>query len=220
MTDFNASYIGLRLDILKYVVGKNNVVLDVGCATGTNGRYLLENKLATIVYGIEFQKEMAIEAAKSNTRIFQGNIENIEFRKVILTESPQFDYILFGDILEHLIDPENVLKELTKNLKPGGKVIISLPNVAHIELFVQVYIKGTWPKNPRGIFDRTHLRWFTRKDAFLMVENCSLKVIKHERNFRARDAIGSTFNWKYKMIKWLNKDWATFQHILICTNEI
>ena len=220
MIDFNTSYIGLRLDILKYVVGKNNVVLDVGCATGTNGRYLLENKLATIVYGIEFQKEMAIEAAKSNTRIFQGNIENIEFRKVILTESPQFDYILFGDILEHLIDPENVLKELTKNLKPGGKVIISLPNVAHIELFVQVYIKGTWPKNPRGIFDRTHLRWFTRKDAFLMVENCSLKVIKHERNFRARDAIGSTFNWKYKMIKWLNKDWVTFQHILICTNEI
>lgn len=220
MTDFNASYTGLRLDILKYVVGKNNVVLDVGCATGTNGRYMLENKLATIVYGIEFQKEMAIEAAKSITKIFQGNLDNIEFRKVILTESPQFDYILFGDILEHLNDPENVLKELTKNLKPGGKVIISLPNVAHIELFVQVYIKGTWPKNQRGIFDRTHLRWFTRKDAFLMVENCSLKVIKYERNFRARDAIGSTFNWKYKMLKWLNKDWVTFQHILICTNEI
>jgi len=220
MTDFNASYTGFRLDILKYVVGKNNVVLDVGCATGTNGRYMLENKLATIVYGIEFQKEMAIEAAKSNTKIFQGNLDNIEFRKVILSESPQFDYILFGDILEHLNDPENVLKELTKNLKPGGKVIISLPNVAHIELFVQVYIKGTWPKNLRGIFDRTHLRWFTRKDAFLMVENCSLKVIKYKRNFRARDAIGSTFNWKYKMIKWLNKDWVTFQHILICTNEI
>jgi 2-polyprenyl-3-methyl-5-hydroxy-6-metoxy-1,4-benzoquinol methylase len=220
MIDFNTSYIGLRLDILKYVVGKNNVVLDVGCATGTNGRYMLENKLARIVYGIEFQKGMAIEAAKSNTKIFQGNLDNIEFRKVILTESPQFDYILFGDILEHLIDPENVLKELTKNLKPGGKVIISLPNVAHIELFVQVYIKGTWPKNPRGIFDCTHLRWFTRKDANLLVENCSLKVIKYERNFRARDRIGSTFNWKYKMIKWLNKDWVTFQHILICTNEI
>ncbi len=220
MTNFNVSYIGLRLDILKYVVGENNVVLDVGCATGTNGRYMLENKLATIVYGIEFQKEMAIQAAKSNTKIFQGDLDNIEFRRAILTESPQFDYILFGDILEHLIDPENVLKELTKSLKPGGKIIISLPNVAHVELFIQVYIKGTWPKNPRGIFDRTHLRWFTRKDAFLLVENCSLKVMKYERNFRARDAIGSTFNWKYKMVKWINKDWVTFQHILVCTNEI
>lgn len=218
MTDFNASYVGLRPDILKFVKAENNVILDVGCANGTNGGYMLQNNLAISVYGIEFDKKMAIEAATKNTKIFQGDLNDVVFRMSVLTESPEFDYILFGDILEHLINPEKVLEDLIKNLKPGGKVIISLPNIAHIELLIQVFFRGTWPRNLRGIFDRTHLRWFTRKDAFSMVNNCGLSVFKYERVFRSRDAIGSTFNWKYKLIKWVNKDWVTFQHILICTN--
>jgi 2-polyprenyl-3-methyl-5-hydroxy-6-metoxy-1,4-benzoquinol methylase len=219
MTDFNSSYIGVRQDILKYIVGENIVVLDVGCATGKNGMFLLENKIATKVYGIEFHKEMANEAKLNNTRVFQGDLNLIEFRNEIISESPQFNYILFGDILEHLYEPQTVLKELSKKLKPNGQIIISLPNIAHIELFIQIYIKGTWPKNSRGIFDRTHIRWFTRRDAFTMVENCDLKVLKYERKFRARDALGSSFNWKYEIIKFLKKDWVTFQHILICNYE-
>lgn len=219
MTNYNASYIGLRQDILKHIIGENIVVMDVGCANGNNGKFLLENNIVTKVYGVEFHMEMANEARLNNTRVFQGDLNSIKFRNEIISESPQFDYILFGDILEHLYDPQTVLKELTEKLKPSGQVIISLPNIAHLELFIQIYIKGTWPKNLRGIFDRTHIRWFTRKDAFAMVEECGLKVTKYERNFRARDAIGSTFNWKYNMIKFIKKDWVTFQHILICNCE-
>lgn len=216
MTNYNSSYTGVRQDILKYIVGDDIVVLDVGCATGENGKFLLENKIVAQVYGIEFHREMANEARLNNTLVYQGDLNSVKFRKEVILESPQFDYILFGDILEHLYDPQTVLKELTKKLKPKGKIIISLPNIAHIELFIQIYIKGTWPTNPRGIFDKTHIRWFTRKDAFTMVEECGLKVFKYERKFRARDAIGSTFNWKFNIIKFLKKDWVTFQHILIC----
>lgn len=219
MTDFNSSYIGVRHDILKYIIGDNVVVLDVGCATGNNGVFLLENKIALKVYGIEFHKEMAAEAKLNNICVFQGDLNLIEFRNKIISDSPKFDYILFGDILEHLYEPQTVLKELSEKLKPNGQIIISLPNIAHIELFIQIFIKGTWPKNPRGIFDRTHIRWFTRRDAFAMIEECGLKVIRYERNFRARDAIGSSFDWKYNIIKFIKKDWVTFQHILICNRE-
>lgn len=216
MTEFNNSYIGLRKDILKFLEGNDNSVLDVGCATGTNGDFLLKNKIATQVYGIEYDSQMAAIASKRNTKVFQGDLNDAIFRREILSNSPLFDYILFADILEHLYEPETVLLELKNRLKPEGKIIISLPNVAHIETFIQVYIKGTWPKNSRGIFDKTHLRWFTKKDAFSMIEACGLKVIKYERKFRARDAIGSQFNWKHSFLKILNKDWFTFQHLICC----
>lgn len=216
MNEFNSSYIGLRQDVLKFLEGENNIVLDVGCATGTNGEFLLNNKVASKVYGIEYDTEMAEIASQSNTKVYQGDLNDAVFRKEILSSSPLFDYILFADILEHLYEPERVLLELKNKLKPEGKIIISLPNVAHIETFIQVYIKGTWPKNPRGIFDKTHVRWFTKKDAFAMIGACGLQVIDYHRKFRARDAIGSQFNWKHIFLKFLNKDWVTFQHIIYC----
>jgi len=121
--------------------------------------------------------------------------------------------------LEHLNNPLQVLKELKELLKSNGKIIISLPNIAHIELFIQIYIKGTWPKNERGIFDKTHLRWFTRKDVFELITASGLKLITYERKFRSRDAIGSKFSWKYKLLKIISKDLVTFQHIIVCSHE-
>ena len=219
MPQFNPSYTGLRKDIIEHIHGENNVILDVGCATGINGKYLLKEKKALSAYGIEYNEEMALIASESNTKIFQGDLNNFSFRKDIVRSTPEFDYIFFADILEHLIEPEMVLKDLLVKLKPNGRVIISLPNVSHIETFIQVYLKGTWPKNTRGIFDKTHLRWFTKKDAFVMVENVGLKVVEYIPKFRARDAIGSQFNWKYNLVKMINKDWVIFQHILICSHE-
>ncbi len=216
MTEFNSSYIGLREDILKYVEGDKNIVLDVGCATGSNGEFLLNEGIALETFGIEYDSDMAKVAAKKNTKLFQGDLNDANFRKLILAESPMFDYILFADVLEHLINPEDILLELKGKLKKNGKIVISLPNVAHIETFIQLYVKKTWPKNKRGIFDGTHLRWFTKKDAFNLVEECGLSVDIYEPKFRARDAIGSKFNWKLNIIKAINKEWVTFQHILIC----
>ncbi|WP_324721933.1 class I SAM-dependent methyltransferase [Salinimicrobium sp. HB62] len=219
MQSFNASYTGLRGDLLKYIKNKDNVILDVGCATGENGAYLLRNRLAKEVYGIEFGEGMVYEASHKINKVFHGDLNELSFRQKVVDESPLFDYILFGDILEHLVYPEHVFKDICKLLKPDGKVVISVPNISHIELFIQVYIKGTWPLNSRGIFDKTHLRWFTKKDICGLMRNCGIKVVKYERKLRARDSLNSTFNLKYKLIKMINKDWVTFQHILVGTSE-
>ena len=215
---FNASYVGLRQDIISHIDGNNNLILDVGCSSGTNGSFLLKSNKAKKVYGIEYSKEMSESAAENGLVTYCGDLNNIEFRRKIIAELPPFDFIIFGDILEHLIDPEEVLKEFSQKLRLGGKIIISLPNIAHIELLIQVFLKGTWPRNKRGIFDKTHLRWFTRKDAFEMLGKAGLYVLKYDRNFRARDFIGSEFNWKYKILRLLNKDWVTFQYIIIASN--
>ena len=70
--------------------------------------------------------------------------------------------------------------------------------------------------NERGIFDKTHLRWFTRKDVWSLVKLADLEMVTYERKFRARDAKGSRFNWKSKLLKLINKDLVTFQHIVVC----
>lgn len=216
---YNKSYIGLRLDLLKYIKGESKTILDVGCALGMSGHYLLENKIAATVYGIEFNEKMASEAEENITKVFCGDLNDGNFREEVIKESPSFDYIIFGDILEHLYDPLKVLIELKTLLKPNGQLIISLPNIGHIELFIQVYIKGTWPMNERGIFDKTHIRWFTRKDVFQLAKSANLDVVNYERKLRARDAIGSKFNWKTKILKRINKDLVTFQHIIVCEHE-
>lgn len=217
--DYNQSYIGLRKDLIKYIPSGDHVILDVGCALGINGKYLLDNKFANIVVGIEYNENMAQEASIHNSKVFCGDLNESEFRKLVLDANYAFDYIIFGDILEHLNSPSIVLRELKSKLKPNGQIIISLPNIGHIELFIQVFIKGTWPKNERGIFDKTHLSWFTRKDVFSLAESADLDVITYERKFRARDAIGSKFDWKTKLLKRISKDLVTFQHIIVCKHD-
>jgi 2-polyprenyl-3-methyl-5-hydroxy-6-metoxy-1,4-benzoquinol methylase len=214
--NYNQSYIGLRKDIIKYIIGESNKVLDVGCALGVNGKYLLDNNIANEVVGIEFDEKMAQEASKHNSKMFCGDLNDDKFVETVLKANDTFDYILFGDILEHLLDPQKVLTDLKSQLKKNGKIIISLPNIAHVELFIQVFIKGSWPNNERGIFDKTHLRWFTRKDVFSLAKKSSLEVITYERIFRSRDAIGSKFDFKAKLLKFINKDLVTFQHIIVC----
>lgn len=216
MNEFNQSYISLRKDIIKYIQGESNIVLDVGCALGINGKYLLDNNYASEVVGIEYDQNMAQQASENNTKVFCGDLNDSRFRESILNANYTYDYILFGDILEHLYDPLKVLAELKTMLKPQGQIIISLPNIGHIELFIQVFIRGTWPKNDRGIFDKTHLRWFTRKDVFNLVKSANLEVVNYERKFRARDAKGSKFTWKTKLLRRMNKDLVTFQHLLVC----
>jgi 2-polyprenyl-3-methyl-5-hydroxy-6-metoxy-1,4-benzoquinol methylase len=216
---YNASYIGLRKDLLKHVQKKSNFVLDIGCATGTTGKYLLDNNISEVVYGVEFSKEMADDAQKIYKNVFCGDLNDKNFRKKIIQEMPLFDCIIFGDILEHLYNPIEVLNDFKSILNKRGRIIISLPNIRHIELFIQVYINGTFPQNKRGIFDETHLRWFTKKDCHNMLKSCNLKLIVYDRNLRARDEIGSKFNWKYNIIKFISQDLVTFQHILVCEHE-
>lgn len=215
---FNKSYIGLRKDLLKFINGSNLVVLDVGCATGINGKYLKDNNIAKDVVGVEYDTSMANVASESIDTVFCGDLNDINFRKEIQNFKKNYDYIIFGDILEHLLDPIQVLGDFKDLLSINGKVIISVPNIGHLELFIQVFIKGKWPQNERGIFDKTHLRWFTYTNVIEMINECDLKLDRYDPSTRARDT-SSTYNWKLKLLKLINPKWFIFQHQLVCSKK-
>lgn len=216
MNKLNESYIGLRKDLLQFINGQGLNVLDVGCAIGVNGDYLKNTGTASWVTGVEYDSDMAIQADKCCDRVFCGDLNDNQFIEEILSDDKTFDVIIFGDILEHLYAPQDVLKKLVSKLTKNGTVIISLPNIRHIELLIQVYLKGTWPKNERGIFDKTHLRWFTYKDVVKMIESCGLQLIEYNPSYRYRDSFNSKSKFILKIIKFFFPKLFIFQHKLLC----
>jgi len=218
MSSLNSSYIGLRKDILRHINRKSSIVLDIGCAIGENGRYLLNNNLASKVIGIEINSAMAEVSREKLTQVIVGNIESQD----VIDQLPKgllYDYIILGDVLEHLNQPWDLLKDLSGLLNVDGEIIISLPNIQHIDVFIHVFIKGVWPLNERGIFDKTHLRWFTHKNIINVVNSSDLRVVNIYRNFRFRDRQGSKFPFYGIFLKMLFKNLYTHQYIVVCKKK-
>lgn len=101
-----------------------------------------------------------------------------------------FNHAIFGDVLEHLLDPESVVRQAADRLVSGGTLLACIPNVQHWSVFVQL-IRGKWPRQDSGLFDRTHIRWFTLNDMVELMEQAGL-VVEHvtARSFEAADSIG------------------------------
>lgn len=216
--NFNASYVSLRKDLVKLVNGKNMSVLDVGCATGVNGKYLLDQSIASKVIGIEYDAEMATKAADSYEKVYVGDLNTEGFLNEVKSIEDKFDYIICGDVLEHLLHVDVMLKILKEKLKDNGKLIISVPNIQHIETFIQVYMNGYWPRNERGIFDKTHVTWFTKKNLYEFIDNAGLIVTKYQPKYRGRDDVQSKLSWLQSALR-INIKWFVFQHIAVCEKK-
>lgn len=217
MDNFNKSYTGIRYDLLKHVQGNNISILDIGCATGANSAFLRDRNQISYSEGIEINPEMAGQAKQNMDKVIVGDIEQISVLSQLSERG--FDFIIIGDVLEHLKDPWYILGELVKKLKPQGKIIFSIPNIRHIDVFIHVFIKGYWPYNERGIFDKTHIRMFTKHNINTLIDSANLSLVSLDKNFRYRDAIGSEFPFYGFLLKALLPDFYTFQYIVTCEKQ-
>jgi 2-polyprenyl-3-methyl-5-hydroxy-6-metoxy-1,4-benzoquinol methylase len=183
MTDSspNPAYIGLRRDLIDLMPAAVSRVLDVGCAQGAMGRYLKQTYGAE-VWGIEYDEGMLPEAQKHLTGVWKGDLN-----RQSITSFPHetvYDLILFGDILEHLMDPWTVLREAGSLLKKDGHIITSIPNVNHFSTLFSLLFLQKWPYRKRGIHDRTHMRFFSRRNLTGLFRDAGLKVVREKRNLR------------------------------------
>ena len=136
-----------------------STVLDVGCAVGVLGQYLTEQQGCN-VDGIEGNAEAAKIAQPFYRRIMVTDLESADLRQLL--EGIRYDRIVCADVLEHLRDPGQVLQRLKGHLTPDGKILISIPNIGHISVFLEL-LSGDFRYREEGLLDRTHLRFFTRK---------------------------------------------------------
>lgn len=163
-----------RVIALNYIE-KNATVLDVGCACGDLGN-VLKKERDCIVYGMEYNKG-SIEIAKktkSFEEIFQLDLNNFDINDYAQLEN-KLDYIVFGDVLEHVIDPQNILKSFKKLLKRDGYFIVSLPNIAHASIKAGL-LNDEFEYGDVGLLDRTHLRLFTYKSIATFLSEIYLEI--------------------------------------------
>ena len=155
-------------------------VLDVGCAEGYLARALVERGCSVV--GVEYDRRAAEVAREVCPQVVVGDVEDPKVRAQV--DGP-FDRVLFGDVLEHVRDPAAVLRWAARLLAPDGRAVVSLPNIAHWSARRQL-LRGRFPQEDHGLFDRTHLRFFTRATARELVESAGLAV--ESRGVRARGA--------------------------------
>lgn len=161
--------------LLMNEVPSNVKVLEVGTASGYLGEYMHKEKNCE-VWGIEPVKELYNEALNYGyIKLFNQTAEG--FINQNDPEGQKFDVILLGDVLEHMPYPDAVLKGLKKFLKPEGKFVISMPNIAHYSIRIALLL-GRWDMADSGILDRTHLRFYTLDSAQKMIASCGLKIEK------------------------------------------
>ncbi|NMM17448.1 MAG: methyltransferase domain-containing protein [Cellulomonas sp.] len=186
------------------LVGINKSVLDVGCATGYLARALVERGCA--VTGVEYELEAAALARPSLVELIVADLNDVELADQL--DGKTFDSIVFGDVLEHLADPDRVLKSATKLLAPGGSVVISVPNVTHGSLRLAL-LQGRWDYRDSGLLDRTHVRFFTRESALAMVRSAGL-VVTHLWA-TVLDPLGCEVEIDADQLPWAVVDWVRHQ---------
>lgn len=164
----------VRIDLLKFIdVKKGNKVLEVGAGGGDTLVAAKEKGLADYAVGIELNSVPGShQDSKLIDRFIFGNIETMD---IDLPEG-HFDYILIGDVLEHLIDPWKAIQKIQRYLAPGGKMIVSIPNFRHFSALSQIYLKGSFAYTGFGLFDRTHLRFFCKADMIQMFSIPQLSI--------------------------------------------
>lgn len=149
-------------------------VLDVGCATGYLAAELARRGCR--VTGVEADPVVAERARAHCEAVVVGDIEADVTRSALAALAP-FDVVLCGDVLEHLRDPWSALRALAGLAVPGGRVALSVPNVAHWT-GRRAMARGRFEYAEHGLFDRTHLRFFTRASARDLAQRAGLRVLE------------------------------------------
>jgi SAM-dependent methyltransferase len=143
-------------DLLDRLPLEARTLLDVGCGSGALSRDYKRRNPAAKVFGIEIDATVARLAAQRMGEVAVGDVE----ANPLPFGETRFDCIIYGDILEHLRDPWAVLNAQLPYLTENGTVLVCVPNADHWS-FAARLLKGTFAYEDQGLFDRTHLRWFS-----------------------------------------------------------
>jgi methionine biosynthesis protein MetW len=145
-------------------------VLDVGCGTGAVTLVANRGK-DNEVWGIEPDPERAALAGARGINVTRGTLDHAFVRR-----HQPFDVVMLADVLEHVPAPAKLLGLAASALRPGGLVLLSVPNVAHWTMRLHL-LRGRFDYSDTGIRDATHLRWFTKTTIRALVQGCGLDVL-------------------------------------------
>jgi SAM-dependent methyltransferase len=197
--------------------GNKRRLLDVGAADGYLAQLFIERGFE--VTCVEGNPILAARAREKCASVLVSDL-NHEVPSI----SGPYDVVVYGDILEHLQDPLNVLVQLNRSLARDGVVLISVPNVAHLWIRMQLML-GNFDYAERGILDRTHLRFFTLKSFKGFIQDAGLSLDKMYATPVPLPLIvperyqGVLFNFLHRLNATAARAWKTmlaYQFVAVC----
>ena len=165
-------------------------VLDVGAGAGNTLKWLKSLFPNAETTGVEINESLRDELEQNVDIAIIGPIGNC------FTQLKTYDLILLLDVLEHVPDPLGTLQKLAGLLRPGGHVIVSLPNISHLSVSVPLLLRRRFAYQNAGILDRTHLTFF--------VEDTAVKLLNDAKLLVTDGLISGLTGPKAKLLDWLS----------------
>jgi uncharacterized protein (DUF3084 family)/2-polyprenyl-3-methyl-5-hydroxy-6-metoxy-1,4-benzoquinol methylase len=162
--------------LLKHIQPKSTV-LEFGCYEGEMSK-ILKEKYQCKVYGIEINRKAAQKAERQVDQLVVGDMEKINLANHF--EVKMFDTFIFGDVLEHLIEPDGLLRRARPFLKDDGFILASLPNVGYAGIIFDL-LQGEFNYSKEGLLDRSHIRFFTKDEVYYLFERTGFYVSNLDR---------------------------------------
>jgi O-antigen biosynthesis protein len=166
--EYNARPHGSQEKLVALVDGATSV-LDVGCSTGYLAKRMQERGASVI--GLDVEERAAAEARRFCEDVYVGDVETME----LPFEPGRFDAIVCGDLIEHLRDPQAFLTRVRPLLRPGGRLVLSTPNIANWAMRLSLLF-GRFRYTEWGLLDRTHTHFFTKKTLQESLEEAGYRI--------------------------------------------
>lgn len=178
MTKYDFGYDIVPNSVMEWAfncISNRTVILELGPAIGTLTKHLKEDKECQIDI-VEIDTKSGNQAEKyartSCIGEIEGDLEKDEWKAIIGNER-QYDYIVILDVLEHLRNPECILKHVKNLLKEDGEILLSVPNIAHNSVLIDLF-NNKFQYTKVGLLDDTHVRFFTYKSLDTMLDSVGL----------------------------------------------
>jgi 2-polyprenyl-3-methyl-5-hydroxy-6-metoxy-1,4-benzoquinol methylase len=163
---------GSRPEMHPFIPQNAKKILDVGCSEGEFGKCLKDDS-DRIVWGVDINPTSVAEAKGKLDKALCGDV----FDLVPELPNNYFDAIFFNDVLEHLVDPYALLRQMGPKLSSNGVVIASIPNILYFRTLKALLVDKDWKYEDYGVLDNTHLRFFTKKSMKRMFEENGYEII-------------------------------------------
>lgn len=157
-------------------IAPGSMVLECGCASGYMTRYMKE-ELDAMVSIVELNPSYYGQAKEYAADGICADLESQEWWNYY--QGRKFDYILFADVLEHLDNPESVISRAVDLLKEDGTIIVSIPNVAHADILINM-LNGRWNYMPLGLLDNTHIHFWAKRNLADLFQQAGLSLVDQD----------------------------------------
>lgn len=192
-----------RAEVLPFLPAAD-AVLDVGCSTGRFCAVIKRARPETTVWGIEPHTEAAEQARSHADHVITGL-----FPEDLPADAPKFDAVFFNDVLEHLVDPWDILARTRPLLSGRGVVVASIPNARYWELLFELVFRRNFQYTEAGILDRTHLRFFTKSTMEQLFSSSGYEI-------ELCQPINSATSWKVALMSLLfGSDIRHLQYVVV-----